>query len=79
LNRVSIRFDQFGTDDRASARIITSNEHGAAWTFSYFRILSSTVRVGLEFVSVHGNRLAEPGVDPTVEGDNLILEVRRTF
>jgi hypothetical protein len=79
LNRVSFRFDQFGTDDRATARIITSNEHGAAWTFSYFRILSSTVRVGLEFVSVHGKRLAEPGVDPTVEGDNLILEVRRTF
>lgn len=79
LNRVSFRFDQFGTDDRATARIVTSNEHGAAWTFSYFRILSATVRVGLEFVSVHGKRLAEHGADPTVEGDNLILEVRRTF
>jgi hypothetical protein len=78
-NRISFRFDQFGTDDRATARIITSNEHGAAWTFSYFRIVSPTVRVGLEYVSTHGRRLREPGIDPTVEGDNLILEVRRTF
>jgi hypothetical protein len=80
LNRVSFRFDQFGTDDRQTARIVTSNEHGAAWTVSYFRIAGPTVRIGLEWVSTHGRRLVQqPGADRTVEGDNLILEIRKTF
>jgi hypothetical protein len=79
-NRVSARIDQFGTDDRANSRIVTtSNEHGVGLTLSYFRIVSSTIRVGLELVNVHGTRKVEPAVGPTVTGHNLILEVRKTF
>ena len=81
-NRISARFDIFGTHDRDHSPIAETNtESGRAWTMAYFFSLTHRVRVGAEFANVVAQRIAaaESGFDPNTDGRALTFEIRYRF
>lgn len=79
-NRFSARFDVFQTADRDRGRE-TNSENGRAWTLTWFYDLRDSTRLGVEFASVVGHRLAaaESGFDPNTDARTLVAELRYRF
>lgn len=75
-NRVSARFDVFGTKDRDHSFAEINTESGRAWTFAYFYELRS-IRLGAEFANISAERVSAP--DPNTDGRTVTLEARYRF
>ncbi len=81
-NRISARFDVFGTKDRDRSRIAETNtESGRAWTMAYFFNVRPSIRLGAEFANIAAQRIAaaESGADPNTDGRTLTVEARYRF
>ena len=76
--RFSARFEVFATSDRREVDTEKYDEHGRAWTFSWFVDLTPRIRAGAEFTQVVGTHdEAEPaGLDRSIDGRSATLEIR---
>ena len=79
-NRFSARFDVFQTADRDHTAE-TNSENGRAWMLTWLYDIRPSLRAGVEFLSVTGERIAaaESGYDPNMDGRTLTLELRYRF
>jgi hypothetical protein len=78
--RLSGRVDGFDNDDR-DGTAEPDQESGWAWTAAAFWKPRDFMRVGLEYVSVRGDRPAAAfsGADPDAQGRRALLELRLAF
>lgn len=80
-NRVSARFDVFGTQDKDHSFAETNTESGRAWTLAWFFNVRPAIRLGAEFANISAKRLAaaESGFDPNTDGRTFTFEARYRF
>ena len=78
--RLSGRVDGFDNDDR-DGTAEPDEESGWAWTAAAFWKPRDFVRLGLEYVSVRGDRPAAAfsGADPDAHGRRALFELRLLF
>jgi hypothetical protein len=75
-NRISARFDVFGTQDRDHSPVAEVNtESGRAWAIAYFYSLTPRMRLGGEFTNIVNDRVAVPDTN----GRMVTLEARYRF
>ena len=76
--RFSARYDLFQTSDNRPVQIDRYDEHGRAWTFTWFYDLRDHWRAGAEFTQVTGTHLEadEAGITPVFDGRSYTLELR---
>lgn len=80
-DRWTARVERFSTRDHADVADDPSRENGRALTFAWFRNLRPSLRLGLEYVLVDGDRpgVALAGFDPRVDGTTFSVELRYAF
>lgn len=80
-NRLSMRVEVFGTQDRDHSFAETNTESGRAWTLAWFYNLRPSIRLGAEFANISAQRIAaaESGFDPNTDGRTLTVEIRYRF
>ena len=80
-NRISGRFDAFGTSDRDGSRAETNEESGRSWTFAWLYDVTPKLRGGVEFTQITGDRVParESGFDPSTDARSLTVELRYAF
>ena len=80
-NRLSARFDVFGTTDRDHSFVETNSESGRAWTIAWFYNIRPSIRLGAEFANISAQRIAasESGFDPNTDGRTFTVEARYRF
>jgi hypothetical protein len=76
-SRWTARVERFTTNDHSRPPGDLSREHGSAFTLSWLHESSTSLRSGLEYVHVKGDRLAAP--DPRTSGSTISLELRYRF
>ena len=76
-SRWSARVERFSTNAHSRPAGDLSREHGSAFTLSWLNESSKSLRSGLEYVHVSGDRLAAP--DPRTGGSTITLELRYRF
>ena len=60
MSRWTARVERFTTNDHSRPPGDLSREHGSAFTLSYLHESSASLRSGLEYVHVKGDRLSAP-------------------
>jgi hypothetical protein len=76
-SRWTARVERFTTNDHKRQPGDVNREHGSAFTLSWLHESSTSLRSGLEYVHVKGDRLAAP--DPRTGGSTISLELRYRF
>ena len=76
-SRWTARVERFTTNDKRRQPGDVNREHGSAITLSWLNESSKSLRSGLEYVHVKGDRLAAP--DPRTGGSTISLELRYRF
>ena len=76
-NRVSARFDVFGTTDRDHSFAETNSESGRAWTFAWFYNIRPSIRLGAEFANISAQRIS--AMNPNTDGRTVTVEARYRF
>ncbi|HMC23125.1 MAG TPA: hypothetical protein VKL19_14835, partial [Thermoanaerobaculia bacterium] len=69
-NRLSARFEVFGTQDKDHSFAENNTESGHAWTLAWFYNLRPSIRLGAEFANVAAQRAAaaQSGFDANTDG-----------
>ncbi|HEX8171746.1 MAG TPA: hypothetical protein VF824_14510 [Thermoanaerobaculia bacterium] len=80
-SRWTVRYDLFRVLDTDRSAAGSNEDSGRSWTIAWLHDLFTNVRLGAEFTQVTGKRpaLQESGVDPSLDGRALTLEVRYRF
>jgi hypothetical protein len=80
-SRFTVRYDEFGMQNRDDSPTETNTEHGRAWTLAWLYELTPHWRLGSEFTNVTGDKViaAESGFDPNTDARTFIVEVRYGF
>jgi hypothetical protein len=76
-SRWTARVERFTTNDKRRQPGDVNREHGSAFTLSWLHESSTSLRSGLEYVHVKGDRLEAP--DPRTGGSTISLELRYRF
>ncbi|HEY8182660.1 MAG TPA: hypothetical protein VII32_10490 [Thermoanaerobaculia bacterium] len=76
-SRWTARVERFTTNDKRRQPGDVNREHGSAITLSWLHESSKSLRSGLEYVHVKGDRLEAP--DPRTGGSTISLELRYRF
>ncbi|MDQ6803340.1 MAG: hypothetical protein M3041_21265 [Acidobacteriota bacterium] len=76
-SRWTARVERFTTENHKRRPGDINRERGSAFTLSWFNESSTSLRSGLEYVHVKGDRLAAP--DPRTGGSTVTLELRYRY
>ena len=76
-SRWTARVERFTTNNKRRQPGDVNREHGSAFTLSWLHESSTSLRSGLEYVHVKGDRLESP--DPRTGGSTISLELRYRF
>lgn len=80
-HRLSARYDVFDTTERDFSFAENNDESGRSWTFAWLVDLTPSLRGGLEFMQITGDRpaAAESGFDARMDGRTVTAELRYSF